>query len=218
MTYTALKDILPNITSLGLFQRLSALAIPVTRTEVIETETSSIEVKKTYPVGWGISDTQCWDQGRYKELIPDHSYISLGYFEEVGGLTPDRNADQHNLLYTGQVRFVFWANIPKLNLNDAGNTTMTVSDNIAMAVIDAVQDRRTVISDAQFINSYATLRDAKVEQKSAAIFSKYSYENVEALLLWPYDFGAVTFTLRIEVPRGCVQPITAGTPIDCILV
>jgi len=54
-------------------------------------------------------------------------------------------------------------------------------------------------------------------ERSAAIFNRYTYgDEVQNLLLYPYDYFALDFYLTILVNLNCNYELTPSTPINCI--
>ena len=166
---------------------------------------------KTFPVSTQVSANSCFQQDKYKNLIPDDRYISLAYLE--GLVNPSRitfDGPKKGVVIMAQlVRFVCWLNLPKLGFTDLAR----VSD-LAVKTIDTLT--------GEFAFTYRgtsgrlSVKNSRTLFDRQAIFGQYSYFDRQEVFMYPYAFFALEMEVTAQVGRKCIDDITYPAPINCI--
>jgi hypothetical protein len=161
-------------------------------------------IKKTIPVDCGVSQADCMT-GKYQDLIPNSKYKSISYFEDGGVKLLSINERDYS--FQSNLRLIFW-----LNLKKTGKTDCNVS---ALAVTNVLNK----FPQTPFSSGIYSRMRIKVNQeivKSAAIFSKYTYdEAVTQYLMYPFDYFALDITTDFLINKSCIIDWENETPIIC---
>lgn len=203
-----------NLTGLNFVERYGAVAMPVTA-KFERSSTGSAELptfgERTFPVSCDLTETECFEQGKYKNLVPNDAYMSVAYLEQQGGATVQAEGPKFNeLTATERVRFVCWLNMKRLGIDNCEGTTA-----FELAAIDALIGEHRAEVDG--LNVAVLIRTVRVLPKSpAAVFGAYSYAGMRWAFFWPYDFFAVEFDAVTRVNRSCIADVTLGTPVNCV--
>lgn len=175
------------------------------------THTFGTDAVKTFPVSMALSAAQCFNQGKYANLVPNDRYKSVAYLEGLGSPAQIgfKDAKKGVARISQAAKLVVWLNLQKLGITNQADIGL-----LALAAVDALQ--------ATYPISYggATGRmevlNATVRLDRNGAFGGYSYVDKQALFMWPYGFFAVEFQAIIELPRKCLEPIESMQPIECI--
>jgi hypothetical protein len=167
---------------------------------------------KTFPVSCDVSNAECWNNDRYKDLLPDENYKSIAYFESAGNIIVKKTQylssgrDAYHVI--APIDFICWLNLPKLGISDCHSSIFEL-----MAVDLFYQSHKpqlenfNVASFKMEIKSFSS-RDEK-------IFAKYSYGDLSGLLLYPFDFFKISLELSFYIDPNCIQNFVLNPPIDC---
>jgi hypothetical protein len=168
----------------------------------------------TYPVPRGYSDDECRRLKKYTDLVPSSDKRSLLYFEQIG---PGQAATQqpqdrthHAMLF--RVRAVYWLNLAALGL--AGhNVAAGLAGASIVAALAGAGGTTEPPQIARVAYGVFACQPADVE-----LFSRYGYSaQIDAFLFYPYDFGAIDFTVSYTFSERCLTELTPQTPIECII-
>lgn len=165
----------------------------------------------TFPVSMSLTASECFDQGKYINLVPDDRYKSVAYFEGLNSPARVTFSREKRAMatITQTVRFTAWLNIPKL-----GWTTM---DNVGLAAVGTV-----AMLEGEYPVTYAgqegrmRVADATIYLDRNNAFGGYSYQDKQALFMWPYGFFSVGLTCTILLPLSCLSEIETASPIECL--
>lgn len=197
------------ILELGLTERFGGLVQPVTQ----DVNGDSF----TFPISCDVSGKECFETGKYADLVPNSSYKSVLYFEQIGdvGRPEITGAKRNTIKWSATLRLVGWLNLDKL-----GETDCAVTDQVVYTIIDKVTEGNGVydISNAAFTNAKMTVRLDRVVKKSPDIFRAYSYSEFVGNLVYPFDYFAVDFAVNLYVNKACLTAYVPSTPIDCVEV
>ena len=222
MIRKALNALTTTITDLGLFERYAPLVQTASRfREIARNPLTGEPVLKEqrYPISYGVDEMDCWNNGTYQHLVPDSSKKSVAYFEQVSALQPADRSNPRNtgpkngmIAMTCQVYFVAW-----LNLQRCGFADVSKAAEFGLKVIEALDARTFPITDPLFSGGVIEMRFGAWNPKSAeAIFSRYTYDRLEALMFYPHDFFSQSWTVTVRVPKACIGVFELGDPIECI--
>jgi hypothetical protein len=211
MLQAAIQAINTDLTNLSWMERYGGLVQRVTKVDMVDQD-SGLTTNKSFPIAGSVDGRACWEQGRYADLVPNSNYTSLAYWEQLTPVIVDNISGAKDSLYRFQcrARLVVWLNLQKL-----GITSSAVSDAAAFQIIQAIEGKKTLA--APLDNFQATFDFYERPAKDPALFSRYSYEEeVTNLGLYPYDYFALDFTVRIYANMNCDISLTTGAAIDCV--
>lgn len=166
-----------------------------------------------FPVSRYVSVSDCFDNGRYRDLVPDDSYKSVAYWEQRGSseITP---IGPKGLLWriSQTMRLVCWLNLAKMGLTD-----YDAVDQLELYAIKAIHGQSgDVNTSLGYKFSYNVISFRTVPREAQAVFKPYSYQDQQQAYFWPNGFFAVDFTIRAELAAGCIVEPELGAEISCI--
>jgi len=194
------------ITTLPFVERYGGVAYPLTSQFPGEPN-----VLKTFPVSTYLSANSCFQQDKYKNLIPDDRYKSLSYLE--GLINPARisfDGPKKGVVIMAQtIRFVCWLNLPKLGFDNLAR----VSD-FAVKAIDTLSGEFAFTY--QGTQGRLSVKNSRTLFDRQLIFGQYSYFDKQQIFMYPYAFFALEMEVTAQVGRKCIDDITYPDPINCI--
>lgn len=214
MIQTAIQAILPKLQQLDFVGNVSGLVVPITKQTVIcDNEGRETIVSDTFPVACSMTADDCFKNGKYELLLPDSRRNSIFFFEELSGAKlVDTGVKGNTLKFTASVRLLGWLNLQKLGIDDCGK-----SGYFSIKTLCAIRGKCDLPSP--FTNSWVNFELIKTVVKSPSIFSKYTFsKNKLAVFMFPYDYFALDFKVTICVNKNCLDEITIGNPIECLVV
>lgn len=213
------KLISPKIIALPWVERYGGLvrtAVRQVNVNVAEDrEDRPIWQRQAYPVSCEVSGTDCWDNGRYMDLLPNEGVKSIVYFEELTGMTfngldatyPGRVKVQN---WTGEVRLIAWINQPALGMNEC-----SISADIAGSLLNALMSNGGKLTGHPW-QAYVKMEVIGQEPKTNGLFARYTYDPQSELLFYPFDFVALRVRLTMQVNANCIPDFTPAEPVTCI--
>lgn len=223
MINQSIQSIQSVITGIGLFERYGGLVRTAAKDVTIGEAANGMPItrQKRFPVSCSVTSQECWESGKYKALVPDTSKKSVAYWEELAGFSVVETTQSY-VKMEASARFVFWLNIPALNLAGTEGGACSIAHAVKLQVLSALHEK-----EFPFV-SLALTKDGKTRFRlksnpvpDARLFDRYTYReekiNVDGLCLYPYEVGAMDFVLTLFVPSSCVVPVITGTAIDCIV-
>lgn len=210
MIYLLSKTIESKITALNFVERYGGQAIPITADFPSEEGPN----RQTFPVSCNLSSIECFEQDKYKNLLPNQSYKSVCYIEELSQSNIDFDGPK-SVYWNTILRFrvVCWLNFLKLGFDDCKGT-----DRFALALIKAVLNQgKQYAIDRDGIKGALKIISAKVVEKDHRnIFGRYSYNAMTHLFFWPYDYFAAEFQAAVTISGGCIDDLELGEEIECL--
>lgn len=208
MIRLAIETLKPKISTLPFIERFGGLSQMVTAD--FEGTGKAFE-KKSFPVSCDMSASECYEQGKYKNLVPNEMYKSVSYFEHFTSVNNSESKHGQGIWEANtSVRFVCWLNMRKLGIDDCKGTSL-----LELAVLNALVGVHDI--DVDGVKGRLTIRTAKIiPHDYRQIFGKYSYSNKDAVFFHPYEFFAIDFDVKIEINRNCLVDVTFGAPIECL--
>jgi hypothetical protein len=208
MIENIIKSFEEKITNIGWIERYGGLVKPVKRTFAIDDSL----IVKTFPVACGVNAKECWEKGKYQDLIPNDKYKSLAYWEQRGSVSCSYqrvDGDKYMCIFSAPVSFVCWLNMPKLGFDDC------TSSHLFEAHMLKVLSKVGVVTSPYQINNLKCVIDG-LAPKNETIFQKYSYDDREDLLMYPFDFFSINMTFSWGVLLNCIPDVELSTPISCV--
>lgn len=200
------------VAALGWIERMGGLARPISLAQ----EQGDAMGQVTYPVATKMSAQDCANRTQLNQLVPDGRKKSLVYFEQLGSMQVLSRTRKHTQI-TGRARLVHWANMQLLGIPKSEHAT--TPSKMDASLIYALSAGTVKQADETDSNIYTVeYNDLEVVQKDARIFGAYSYKElqVEAMLLYPYTFGAIDFKISLTVSDACFNELVTAEPLTCI--
>lgn len=171
-----------------------------------------------FPVSSNVSNSDCWQNGAYANLVPSASVKSIVYYEQIADINvvPSTRGKRSYQTYTTSLRLVSWLNIPLLGYPDTSICWRFIpgvkKELMKRPDIPVGGDLEKILVLAPEIKNISI--DSSDNTKNN-VFSKYSYGD-ERLFLYPYDFFSLTFDLTFTIDENCLEDIVLDNPINCI--
>lgn len=204
-----LEALRPNIEALPFIDKFGGLVRPASKVFGTDQNTGR-PITKTFPIGCNVSAGDCWDQGKYLDLVPNDTKLSVSYFEAPNRLTVANYSHGKRSVanWGGVVRFVCWLNGPLLGVNNCAFSGVPI-----LNLTDAINGRsRGVIIPEDSV--YFQVESEEV--KSPDLFKPYSYDEQKQYLFYPFDYFALNISIKYSVPSGCALPFVINPPIECV--
>lgn len=162
--------------------------------------------QNSYPVSSDV-DGRCFETGRYKDLIPDDKFKSISFFENYG---QSQVADatfmgRDTIKIKSNVRFVCWLNLKKLGI------TKDYNPEFALNFMDLISKSHPKVDG---VLEYS-IKAIGLSFRNEDVFAEYTFNDKISMLMYPYDFFAVTFEIVIHIQRGCIHAIDLENAIVC---
>lgn len=206
-----ISTISPQIVDMGWIARYGGLVRTAVKVVEIDRE-AQLFVEKRFPVSSRTTDKDCWERGKYIDLIPDSKLASIAYFEQRGPITAREHKTSSGgiqmLEFFAPCSFVAWLNLPKLGFSSPEQSYHFEAHALK------VLGRQQFVDNGLKISNGSVVIDG-VHPRNETIFTKYSYEDKLGLLLYPYDFFAINVTFRWLQPAGCLPDVVLASPIQC---
>lgn len=209
----ALRAVQPTITALPWVERYGGVSFPFRRDEGgTEVNDRYVPNYKNYPVSDTMTGADCTQTHKYKNLIPDHRYKNLLYWEVTsdGRYTVVPGTPTKGISVVGTARLVYWMNLAKHGIqrddeHQIGLVGADLAGNLMGKTYQATDGVSMKIGKPTFL------------QRDPRKIFPYDYgKDFYAMLLYPYGFGAVSFEVTVHISPNCLPDITNGTAIDCI--
>lgn len=170
-------------------------------------------IKELFPVTSTVSEAECWENGRYKELGPNSRYKSVMYFEQLGPIAADeQNISRGRTLFnfSTKLRLVCWVNYKKLG--------MASTDNLGALKVEALKNICSYKNiPAQTIYNKIKVSEPAIDSRDETIkaFTRFTNCQDQKLFFYPYDVFSITFKLSWTSPVDCGEAVTPGAEIEC---
>lgn len=220
MLKIACERLKTEIETLGLFTKSAGLVQKVERKVQVDSDGRTIDKIESYPVSADVSGSECWENGLYKQLVPNSADDGMFYFEFVRGMQISENRGGI-ITYEGRARLVCWYNIKKFNLNDSTAGNESISFYIRAAINNLFFNRSNIkrlqhTHPLFSIPIHITASEITQLEGTKEIFRKYSYmEEMEPFVMYPYEVIASDYDIRLQYSQGCLQSIIKGTEQEC---
>lgn len=175
----------------------------------------SVNSMETFPISWNTDVSKCWDNGDYMDLMPNDKYKSVVYWEDLSGLVKSGSVDMSGnrslAKYDANVRMIAWINSKKLGYTSGEEISELMQDAInklngmLLKKVDAPVALRTMEVSLNGI----PMKDHRV------IFGKYSYGQRDDLFMYPYDYFAIDWKIRVVMDGKCGENVGVRGEVAC---
>jgi hypothetical protein len=193
------------VISLPWVERYGGLVRPAVKTFI--DENSGLIYNKTYPISCDVNEKECWEKGRYQDLIPNDKYKSITYFEQRGAITikETQMTGREMLEFNAPITFVAWLNLPKLGISECSSPVFEAS------AIKMLMNLK--VSELPFQALGVKVIIEASSPKNEGVFTKYSYGDKFGLLLYPFDYFSININIRWYVQPQCLPEYEPMEPI-----
>ncbi len=207
-----IKTISPRIQALPFVERYGGLVRTAQRVVNMGTPDEPRNVRQSFPVSCSVSHRDCWEQGRFTDLVPNDAHKSIFYFEEITPLTftgMSKDLGKRDVqVWEGRVRLIGWLNLPALGIDSCQASAGAVG-----SVIKAIGRGR---STSLPWNATIEFNAVQQQMKSEALFNRYSYSDKAYLFFWPYDCFGLDVQVKMYIQPKCLPDLEIGDPIPCV--
>lgn len=204
----ALNLLTPEITTLGWVERFGGVVRTISR--AFEDQNGEPKYKR-YPVSCSVSETDCENDQRYQDLVPDSSKSSVLFWDVTRGLYDVGQVERINArAMRGSARLIGWLNTDRLGVNECNTAAKAIRS--LLPIIFRKFENNT--AGDLFTNSTVRFEFAGEAIKDDAIFQKWDFSRNSGFLMHPYDFFAIDVNI-FAVVSLCEYVMDTGTPIDC---
>lgn len=203
------------ITSLPYVDRYGGIVNTVSRLVQVGStdEGQPIYDKEYFPISCGVTSKECWEDGRYQDLIPNENFSSVWYFEQIDGMRYEgeiRKAGGYTFYkFTEKLRLVGWLNLPKLGIEACNG-----SDLIVLGLVKRLNNTWKSLDDPMKIYNLDTTF-VEIEPKHRNPFEKYSYNEMAEMWLYPYDYVSVIVQVDAILAEACLEDFVPGVLVEC---
>jgi hypothetical protein len=215
MLHNAINAIRDNISALGYIEKCAGLVQKVIQYDESEqAQALGLKVvRSSYPVSSQINALECWQNGRYTDLVPSSEKMSLAYCEATSDIMESfvRNMD-YAKEYSQSFKYVFWLNLPKM-----GISTEYVKENIIIEALRVINETMGFQFGGVQMGMIASTN--LISHHEPSIFSEYTYDNnVIQNMMYPYDYFAINFKVTALISDNCLPPFVLSSPIQCVIL
>lgn len=198
----------PRLAALSTIGTLGGLVNTVSREDQRE---GQAPVRQSYPVGCGVSSTDCWANGRYLALVPDSSKPSVAFAEVTSHFIANTDSPRR-LVAQWRVRWYFWANLAKLGQGGCG------------IPFSLLEQWRNALAFEQSGTPYdgvfaqGTVLAALTTDDPARVWGKWTFGQQQGLFMYPYAWCAIDVDISANYAPECIPAFEPSQPIDCITI
>jgi len=169
--------------------------------------------KEYFPISCGVTAKECWEEGRYQDLIPNDEFSSVVYLEQTDGMRPDGieriSGGRVFYKFTERLRLVAWLNLPRLGIEDCNG-----ADAVTMGLIKNLNNEWDKLDEPMKIYNLKTTV-VGIEPKHQNPFEKYSYNEVAEMWLYPYDYVSIIIQVDVMLAEACLEDFVPGDVVEC---
>ena len=198
----------PRLQALSTIGTLGGLVNTVTRDDQREGQSP---VRLSYPVGCGVSSTDCWASNRYLALTPDSSKFSVA-FAEVTSHSVQNTDSSRRFVALWRVRWYFWANLAKMGQTGCG---------IPFPLLEQWRNALAFeVSGVPYDGVLATgnVLAALTTEDPARVWGKWAFGQQQGLFMYPYAWCAIDVEISANYAPECIPAFEASPEIVCVTV
>jgi len=155
----------------------------------------------TEPIYFNTERNYC-NGADYISLTPNSDKKSICYFEINGKPRVEENG-RKGTSFIATLTAVVWVNYNKINIGMI-DTDILVADFLQTLP-------QTLPADGYY--NRVLLDVASVEIQNGEVFRKYSYNDQQQYLMYPYDYFTVDINISYTIPKGCFDLVL--NPDEC---
>lgn len=194
------------IAALSFVDRLGGVATPVE------------QAGKSFPITESMIGARCFETGRYKDLLPDHAFESVIFWEEDGPAAFSKSTFPASRRKLGggfidmsqNMTLLVWLNLKALGKDEAFGST-----GVQMALMRVINRTYKVLTVPFRIRRLSFEVTGRLTRDSN-IWAKYTaLDNANTLFLYPYDHFALSVQVKATIPVACLPPYAPAAALEC---
>jgi hypothetical protein len=212
MLHNAINAIRDEIALLGYIEKITGVVQKVIQYDESEqAEALGLKVvKSAYPVSSQVTARDCWERGRYTDLVPDSRKKAICYFEPQSSI--GINTDGNTIYFKQSFRCVVW-----LNLQLLGVANEYVTETVILDINKAINETKFFQFNGSTLGLQA--QTTGIIHREPSIFSEYTYNNETMQnVMYPFDYFAIDFNLLVIAGESCFPKFTPLAPITCQII
>ncbi|MDQ3047057.1 MAG: hypothetical protein M3R27_05865 [Bacteroidota bacterium] len=188
---------------LSFIDKLTGVVKVITMTDV---DSDNKPVKKTFPVSCDTSFTECVNDQKYKDFMPNSSLGCMVYLEDQGLRPEGTNGSKEK--WKATYKLIGWINSAKLGYSDC---------SITGQIVATIMKKFPITAFNQGIYHTIMIKVASQDPKTGANpFVRYSYdEDKTQYLMFPYDYFSLNVEVSFEINKKCISDFVALPGIEC---
>jgi len=195
-------------------ERISGLVTRAVQPVMVNVDGQLAKIgENVYPIADDLEGKQCFESGRYFDMLPSSAYKSVVYFEQTAPVQRLENKDNKGKIWVFQtdVRLVCWLNLKKFGEENPG-----LADVAMLAIMKRVletkgqtleQSGNIPVNDDRLTNARLEVSILGQPVTDRNIFARYSISEIAENLLYPFEFFAIDLRCRFEIGRDCFESI-----------
>jgi len=178
MIHYLINELITELKSLNFVDRCYGVVYSLWKTTINEKGVKSLH---TIPI-YANADKTC-NTDDYVDCVPNSDYKSCIYFETSNEVISEESRGSQ-LITDVDVRMVCWFNLALIN------STMITGEGLIRTLIHTVLNANLSVSNV--------IEVKELLYRKPEIFNPYTYNEAEKqFLIYPYEFGAVDFNIRL---------------------
>lgn len=168
-------------------------------------------VRLSYPVGCGVSSTDCWRDKRYLALTPDNSKVSVAFAECVSQFFPATDHPKR-LAAAWRVKYYFWANLAEMGVSDC---------SIPFSILEEWRKALTFTGDGAPYSGVGLSSDvlsAISTEEASRVWGKWTFGQNQGLFMYPYAWCVFDLEVKANYHPDCIPAYTPTVAIKCITI
>lgn len=199
----------PRLAALSTIGTLAGVVNTVSRT--MEQRDGAGQVRVSYPVGCGVSGTDCWQSGKYLALCPDSNKTSVA-FAEVQSHSIVNAESPRRFVANWRLRWYFWVNLAKMGQSGCGIPFALVEQwRNALAFEAEASPYDGVLSEGRVVAAMTT-------DDAARVWGKWTFGQEQGYFMYPYAWCAIDMDVSANYAPSCIPPFETSTEIVCITI
>lgn len=172
--------------------------------------------KQVFPVSCDLTGSDCFESGRYKDLVPNSKKASIAYWlidrpTQINSNVRLAHSYDANEFRT-RLKLVVWVNMQKLGQDDCYTAELFAAETLKR-IQSTLQNKKITVPFKTFKHS---LSPAGISYEPKDIFKGLDYEDVEALSMYPYTAFAIYFDFAYTTSISCLPDVNIDDPYECL--
>lgn len=178
MIHYLINELVTEIKTLNYIDRCFGVVYPLQKTTINK---EGLKYLHTIPI-YANNDKTC-NNDDYVDCVPNSDYKSCIYFEASNEVISEESRGSQ-FITDVDVRMICWFNLALINAN------LTTGEGLIRTLIHTILNANLSVSNV--------IEVKELLYRKPEIFNSYTYNEPEKqFLIYPYEFGAVDFNIRL---------------------
>lgn len=200
----------------------AGLVRDVTRDEIALNENNEPTVlsSSTFPIASGADGRECWESGRYTDLMPSDAHTSVAFWRETTPLayTDDETLPRGFQRWAGALRLIVWADMQRIGYVSDWQINHLIVDILRQYSAGeqaSTRDARAIrLNESGYESMVIEYQPTAQIINGADVWSGYTVGDIVESMLYPFATFAVDFDVSVVFNPQCTVPLVT-TPIEC---